>query len=116
MSDMNPEVEEQLDKLADIVCDALDGEASIIDEQTEPLLKALVMSGFVRNANTSLQAEIENRVKQKCPEPSIHRGGALSALTQKLQEKMKKISTWDSKNPKDFTPSKPANISSSTDS
>lgn len=116
MNDMNPEIEEQLNKLADLCCESLDGQISIINDQSEALLKSLVMSGFVRNANASLQAEIESRVKQKCAEPSIHRGGELTAMTQKLQEKLKKISTWDSNSPSEFTPSRPANISSATDS
>ena len=116
MNKMNPEIEEQLDKLADICCEALDGQASIINEESEALLKSLVMCGFVRNAKTSLQAEVENRVKQKCIEPSMHRGGELTAMTQKLQDRLKKIAKWDSKSPSEFTPSKPANISSASDS
>ena len=116
MGQLNPEIQEQLDKLADLCCDCIQGNASLMDEQVEPLLRSLLMSGFVRNANASLQVEIESRVKKKCQEAVISRGGALTAMTQKLQDKLKRLATWESKKPEDFTASRPANISSGTDS
>lgn len=116
MAKLNPEIDEQLDKLADICCESLRGQSSIVDDQTDALLRALIMSGFARNTDTNLQKEIEDRVKDKCQEPAMHRGGELSGLTQKLQEKFKKLSQWESSKPEEFTPAKPANISSRTDS
>lgn len=116
MGKLNPEIDQHLEKLAELCCQCLQGEASLVDEQVEPLLKSLLMSGFARNAKTSLQVEVEDRVKAKCQDQSMHRGGALTALTQKLQDKLKRLSTWESRKPEGFPPSKPANISSVTDS
>lgn len=115
MNETNPEIEEQLDTLAQLCCDTLKGEGSGLARRSDALLKSLLMSGYVRKAGQNLTAELESRVKKKCPEPAMHRGGALSGVTQKLQQTFDKLVQWESEHPRDQSPPKAANISSATD-
>ncbi len=115
MNDTNPQIEEQLNKLADIVCGSLEGSEPVASDDYELLLKSLLMSGFARKKEMSLQVEIENRVKDKCREPSMHRGGELSGLTKQLQQKFDKLVRWESRQPDDKSDPKAANISSASD-
>ncbi|GAA4453722.1 hypothetical protein [Novipirellula rosea] len=118
MSDTNPQINEQLNKLAAICCEQLEGNepTTAMDEaSTKPLLKSLLMSGFSRKEGASLQVEIENRVKDRCRDTSMHRGGALSSITGKLQKQFDDLARWESKQPGDDSKAKAANISSATD-
>ena len=118
MSDTNLQIEEQLDKLATICCSLLEGDTSastIEDATVESLLKSLLMSGYARKGDTTLQVDIEDRVKDKCREPAMHRGGALSSLTGKLQTKFDELKRWDSQQPDENRKPKAANISSPTE-
>ncbi|GAA5505828.1 hypothetical protein [Novipirellula caenicola] len=118
MSDMNPQINEQLDKLATLCCDQLEGNdpsATLDEASTKSLLKSLLMSGFSRQKGASLQVEIENRVKDRCRDTSMHRGGALSSITGQLQKQFEELARWESKQPSDDSKSKAANFSSATD-
>ncbi|MGB7327322.1 MAG: hypothetical protein WBD31_20770 [Rubripirellula sp.] len=116
--DMNPEIEEQLDKLATICCSQLEGESqspSIEDSTIAELLKSLLMSGYAREDGASLQTDLESRVKHSCREPAMHRGGALSSITKQLQSKFDDLKRWESRRPDEKSNAKAANISSATD-
>mgnify|MGYP003662968326 CR=1 FL=1 len=115
MSDTNPQIETQLNALAELACETLRGEESEMAARAEPLLKSLLMSGYVRKSGKDIRADIEARVKDICREPAMHRGGELSGITQRLQDKFDKLVKWESDQPKDFTDAKAANISSATD-
>ncbi len=115
MKDTNSEIEEQLDSLAEICCQTLNGDPSDFADRTDALLKSLMMSGYVRKAGPNITSELESRVKQRCPEPSIHRGGELSGISKVMQRKFDKLVQWESRQPKENTPPKAANISSATD-
>ncbi|NNE01042.1 MAG: hypothetical protein HKN47_27310 [Pirellulaceae bacterium] len=118
MNNTNPQIDEQLQKLAELCCNALDANADSeieLSETTEQLLKSLLMSGYARKGDASLQADIEARVKDSCREPAMHRGGALSSLTEKLQKKFDDLVRWESRQPDEHTDPKAANISSATD-
>lgn len=115
MSNTNPQIEEQLSKLADIICQSLNGEQAAVPDESEALLKSLLMSGYARKEGTSLQSDIESRVKDKCRDPAMHRGGALSGITKQLQEKFNDLVRWESKQPEEREKPKAANISSATD-
>lgn len=115
MSDTHPPIDEHLNKLADIVCQSLQGERAASGAETEALLKSLLMSGYASHRSTSLQAEVEARVKDQCREPAMHRGGALSAITKQMQEQFSELTRWESKQPKKRDGPKAANISSATD-
>jgi hypothetical protein len=72
------------------------------------------MSGYAKIEGANLQVDIENRVKDKCREPAMHRGGALSSITGQLQTKFDDLKRWESRQPDDSNPAKAANISSAT--
>lgn len=99
MSEMNPQIEEQLNKLADCVCQSLEGERPAFSDETAELLKALLSSGYARQDDTSLQTELEARVKDKCREPALHRGAEISSITEKLKHKFDDLVRWESKQP-----------------
>jgi hypothetical protein len=115
MSETNPEIEQQLNDLAELCCEALAAEQTTLEERSKPLLKSLLMSGYVRKGGRNLQADVESRVKKQCAEPAMHRGGALSGLTKRLQDQLDELARWESKKPSESSPAKPANISSATD-
>ncbi|MCO8121674.1 hypothetical protein NHH03_08000 [Stieleria sp. TO1_6] len=115
MTQSNPQIEEQLSKLARLCCDSLDGGEPVAGEESDALLKSLLMSGYARQEGASLQADVESRVKQLCQKPAMHRGGALSGITSNLQEKFDELVRWESQQPKQQDEPKAANISSATD-
>ena len=115
MSETNPEIDAQLDSLAELCCTALRGGDAMPEEKVEKLLRGLLMSGYSRKSSRPVNAELETRVRTKCPEPAMHRGGALSSLTDQMQNKYDELARWHATQPKDSTDAKSANISSSTD-
>lgn len=118
---MNPQIETTLDELAGLICRSLQGSDSDLDRRRDPLLKTLVMSGYIAQADQNLMQEIENRVKDQCREPAMHRGGTLSSMTRELGNRLEEIVRWESKTPTeskspgDQSPPKAANLSSATD-
>ncbi len=115
MNETNPQIEEQLNKLAEIVCQSLDGNQDVISGESEALLKALLMCGYARKEGSSFQTDVETHVRDKCLEPAMNRGGAISGITRQLQEKFDKLVRWESRQPDAKSEPKAANFSSSTD-
>ncbi len=111
----NPEIEESLDALAKICCDTLRGDDAELEPRSKPLLKTLLMSGYVRKTGRDVRADIEARVKASCAEPAMHRGAALSSITGQMQKTLDDLLRWESEQPRQSTPPKAANISSATD-
>ncbi len=116
MRTSNPQIESQLDKLADLCCQSLEGKHTLVGDESEALLKALLMSGYARMEGRSLQQDIEALVKEKCREAAMHRGGALSAMTGELGRKFSELKRWESRQPEDRDKPKAANLSAATDS
>ncbi len=112
----NPQVEEQLDALVKLCWQSLQGHSSDLGSRSEPLLKSLLMSGYVRLYGRNISAELEKRVKAQYREQAMHRGGALSSIVAGIQKKINQLVQWESQQPGESTPSKAANISSATDS
>ncbi|TWU22315.1 hypothetical protein Pla52o_33710 [Novipirellula galeiformis] len=115
MNETNPEIEASLDALATLCCESLSGTADPAVDRSERLLKTLLMSGYVGKKKASFQVDLETRVKAKCRDCAMHRGGALSSMSEKLAKQFADLARWESKNPSDTSPSKAANISSATD-
>lgn len=115
MSDTNPQIEENLNRLTELCCDILEGKRSVEDDAT-PVLRALLMSGHARSESQSLQAEIEARVKESCRDDALHRGGELTAITSKLQKQFEDLIRWESRQPDEHLDPKAANISAATNS
>ena len=105
-----------MEKLADLCCQSLEGKQPNASDESEALLKAMLMSGYARMEGRSLQQDIEARVKEKCLKPAMHRGGELSAMTSELSKKFDKLKLWESQQPEDRDNPKAANLSSATDS
>jgi hypothetical protein len=118
MSDTNPQIEKQLDKIAEICCQQIESGVTVSqsdEASVEALLKALLMSGYVHKEDRNLQVDIENRIKDRCREPSLHRGGEITSLTDQLQTRFNELKRWESRQPDDDSKPKTANISSATD-
>jgi hypothetical protein len=115
MTETNPQIEKQLDALADLCCAKLAGDMENYDDRSEALLSALLKSGYLRKTGHGIQAELEARVKKLCRYPAMHRGGALSGITSRLQNRFDQLAKWESKKPDSRSKAKAANISSATD-
>jgi hypothetical protein len=117
----NPELESQLDALADLCCDALQGETSLLIGRGEALLKSILMSGYVRKEGRTLAVEIETRVKDRCRDASFHRGGELASMAKHLQDRFDDLILWharrpeEEKYPREQSPPKAADYSASSD-
>lgn len=116
MSETTPEIEGILDELADLCCETLEGEGEGLTQRSRPLLDALARNGYSRKTHPPLQNEIENRVLAKCQEPTIHRRGELAGVTKQVQHDFDELVRWNTKNPQKDSGTRPANISSATDS
>jgi hypothetical protein len=112
---VNPQIDAHLNTLADLCCKTLEGDASELEARRDELLKSLLMSGYVRKSGKDLRADLEKRVKDRCREPSMHRGGALTGLSDRLQKRFEEVIRWHSEQPEGKSSAKAANISSATD-
>jgi hypothetical protein len=115
MKVLNPELEAQLDALAEICCNVLKREEKDSSERAKPLIEALVKGGYARLSDINLQARLEKNVRDKCQEISIHRRGELSGITGQMQSTFDQLVTWQTQTPRTPDGTKPANISSATD-
>jgi hypothetical protein len=115
MTEHNPEVERQLEVLANLCCEAVQGGSMDVEQRAEPILKSLLMSGYERTAPTTLQTDLEARVKAQCAGSINPHSEKLIAVTRQIQAKYKKLVLWESRQPEGYPPAKSANISSSTD-
>ena len=113
---MNPQVQSQLNELADMCCQTLIGDGPMNDTRADALLKALVMSGYARQNENTLQVDIEHRIKDHCGDQIRNRGGAMTGILSRLQSKFDDLVRWETNLPKDKTSAKPANISSANES
>lgn len=115
MNELNPEIEASLDSLSELICQSLTGESSELTARKEGLMKTLLMSGFTWKSDESLMKEVEDRVKSRCGEKAMHRGGALSSVASKLGKEFKNMAREQAAKPSNTKPSKAANISAATD-
>lgn len=116
MGHTNVELEAQLEALTEICCEALKGETDIDPKRVEQLAKALLKSGYERGDHKPLSAELEQRVRERCKEPAIHRGAEIKSITEAVQAEYDKAVRWQSEQPQSGDGAKSANISSATDS
>ncbi len=110
----NPQVERHLQVLADMCQEAMDGDRTGVDARVEPILKSLIMSGYARNADTTLQAELESRVKACSGESAQAHSEELVAVAGQIQAKFDKLKLWNSSQPEQNVPPKVAKISAAT--
>ena len=101
MSRFSPEIERTLDRLADLCWDGLNGDAESLVEQSDGLLKALLMDGFARQSKRKLQLVIENRVLQRHRDKAIHRRAEIAARACQLQHDFDRMVRWEASLPPD---------------
>ena len=101
METTNPQIEANLDALATICCDAINGESDAGLERTDALLKSLLMSGYNRIGDRPLQVDLETRVKEKCGAFLPHRVSNLTSLSSTLAKKFADLARRESKTPID---------------
>jgi len=113
-AEMNIETTEQLNALAKICCDKMNGDTDDISGRVEALLKSILMGGYVGKFGQDIRAQIETRAKDRCRDVAMHRHGELAGLTLNFQKKFNKLVTWQSTQVEPFTPSKAVNLGSAT--
>lgn len=114
-NDLNPELDRQVDELAELCCSALAREGRDIGAASEALIAALVTGGYARLSDRNLQTRLEARTLEKCQESAIHRRGELAGLTGGMQSKFDELVKWETKSPHEPSGTKAANISSMRD-
>lgn len=116
MKSLNPELENQVDALADLCCQALNRQVDDVSERARPLIQSLVQNGYNRISDVNLQVRLEKLVVEKCRETAIHRRDELTGITGQMQTAFKELATWKTSAPNADSGGKSANISSATDS
>jgi hypothetical protein len=112
MEQSNPQIEASLDALATICCAAIDGSENPAElERVDGLLKTLLMSGYARLDQRSLQVDLESRIKEKCTSVS-HRVGDLASLSARIASQFADLARQQSRTPDDL--SRAANSSPAT--
>ncbi len=116
MNKLNPELQSQVEDLAQICCEVLERTAnSSSDDRKQPLIEALVHGGYDRISDVNLQARLEDIVVDRCREHAIHRRDELTGITGQMQAEFTKRLKWNTNQPREESGTKAANISSNTE-
>lgn len=99
MNDLNPELQSQVDDLAQLCCDALARTGETAHERIQPLIEALVRGGYDRISDVILQVRLEDIVADKCREHAIHRRDELTGITGQIQTEFSKTLKWKTNQP-----------------
>jgi hypothetical protein len=97
MEKSNPELEASLDALAKLCCDAISGDGDTEIERVDPLLMSLLMSGYNRSEERSLQQDLEERVKRSCSKQVSNRGGQLASMITDFSRRFAAINRQNSR-------------------
>jgi len=97
----NPQIEANLDALATICRDSINGESDAGRERTDALLKSLLMSGYNRIGDQPLRIDLEARVKEKSDGSSPRRVSEMLAMSGHLARKFADLARRESKTPVD---------------
>ncbi len=96
---LNPELESQIDSLAEVCCKTLNRTIADSVAEAEPLIEALVRGGYARLSDMNLQHRVELGAVAKCPEVAIHRRGELAAITREMQQAFDLLVTRNTRTP-----------------
>ncbi|TWU02107.1 hypothetical protein [Neorhodopirellula pilleata] len=112
--DTTPQIEAILDKLADHCCAVINQDETYDATQVNKLVTSLSVNGWRRHSDTAspLSVTLKNRMKDRCREPSIHRGGLLDGMVEKVQAAYDDVARYDSSSPE--TQNEPHSISPQT--
>jgi hypothetical protein len=116
VNSLNPELDKQVDALAELCCDAIERNVTDSHSRADALIEALVRGGYARISDVNLQTRVEQMAVDKCRNKAIHRRGELTGITSGWQAKFNQLAQWQTQSPNTTSGTKPANISSATDS
>ena len=108
----SPEIEKQLEALAELVCDSIEGASEEFTERRSAILESLLQSGFSRVGKGPLWVELELRIARLCREPAMHRLASVKGLLQQLQKEFDDLARWKSNTPSTKEPPRAANVDS----
>jgi hypothetical protein len=99
METTNPQIDANLDALATICCNSINGELNAGLERADALLKSLLMSGYKRLGERPLQVDLETRVSEKCGQCLPRGSGELTSLCTNLARRFANLASRESKTP-----------------
>jgi hypothetical protein len=111
---LNPELESQVQSLAELCCEVLERRETDSTARAQPLLEALVAGGYARLSNVNLQTRLEEMTVDRCRDRTLHRRGELTGITGQMQATFNELVRWRTKSPHEPSGTKGANISSNT--
>lgn len=99
--DTTPQIEAILAKLADHCCAVISQEETYDADQVKQLVKSLSMNGWQRHADSTspLSVTLKKRIKDRCREPAMHRGGLLDGMVEKVQAAYDDAARYDASAP-----------------
>lgn len=117
MNKINPELQNQIEALAECCGKALQGVDLDFEEQTLPIVDTLVIGAFDRWSDVPLSNRVEEEAVDRFGELAIHRRAQLRSYCDRIQSEYEERKRWHAREPKEGqAKSKAANISSATDS
>lgn len=83
-----PQIEAILDELTELCCDSLDSNTVSDADRLDQLVLNLSTNGWERHNEGSppLSVLLKERMKDRCREPAMHRGGELDGIVSKVQK------------------------------
>jgi len=101
MSDSTPQIEAILDELTAVCCEALEADKTLDEQRVARLVDSLSKNGWKRHSRDAppLATVLENRVRERCREPAIHRGASVESVTQKVQRAYNNQSRYEASSP-----------------
>jgi len=97
--DTTPQIEAILDKLADHCCSVINQHDSYDAGQVKELVNNLSVNGWQRHADSPLAVILKKRMKDRCQEPAMHRGGLLDGMVEKVQDAYNDTMRYDASSP-----------------
>jgi len=112
--DFTPQIEAILDKLAGHCCAVISQEETYDADQVQKLVKSLSVNGWQRHADSTspLSVTLKKRIKDRCREPAMHRGGSIDGTVEKVQAAYNDAARYDASAP--ATQNEPHSLSPQT--
>lgn len=115
MNEINPEMQNQVEALAKMCGQAMEGQDVDLVDNSRPIVDSLVTGGYHRLSDVPLANRVEEVAVDQFEELAIHRRAQLRSYCEKLQDQYDERQRWHASEPEEHQPSKAANISSGTD-
>ena len=88
MKNLTLEIETILDSLADLCCEAIESNTTLQVEKRNGLVQSLAANGWEQHSEGGppICVLVEQRARERHPEPAMHRGAALGSLAMDCQK------------------------------